>query len=36
MPTAERSVYDLHRYDAQKRSALEAWSQKLMLIAGAA
>jgi hypothetical protein len=30
------AVYDLHRFDAEKRQALEAWSQKLMSIVGAA
>jgi integrase len=30
------AVYDLHRFDAEKRAALEAWSQKLMSIVGAA
>jgi len=28
-------VYDLHRYDAEKRAALEAWEAKLLSIVGA-
>ena len=26
------AVYDLHRYDAEKRSALEAWERRLLRI----
>jgi integrase len=27
-------VYDLHRYDAEKRAALEAWEKRLLAIVG--